>query len=127
MSPPLPWLGKRLPWTAAQWSPSRLILTLTQAPTLTTPKAAAGPQNLWVSLNGLDYVDTGKEFLFYAFAIAKVSPQGSPVKGRQNVVVTGTGFAGFPPGDGLGATESMRTLTLTLALALALTPTSTQP
>ena len=25
----------------------------------TTPKAAAGPQNLWVSLNGLDYVDTG--------------------------------------------------------------------
>ena len=104
-----------------------LTLTLTQAPTLTTPKAAAGPQNLWVSLNGLDYVDTGKEFLFYAFAIAKVSPQGSPVKGRQNVVVTGTGFAGFPPGDGLGATESMRTLTLTLALALALTPTSTQP
>ena len=38
----------------------------------TTPKAAAGQQNLWVSLNGLDYVDTGKEFLFYAFAIAKV-------------------------------------------------------
>jgi len=36
-----------------------------------------------------------------------VSPQGSPVKGRQAVVVTGTGFDGFPPGDGLGAPESM--------------------
>jgi hypothetical protein len=44
----------------------------------------------------------------------QVSPQGSPVKGRQDVVVTGTGFDGFPPGDGLGAPESMLTLTLTL-------------
>ena len=80
-----------------------MTLTLT----LTTPKAAAGPQNLWVSLNGLDYVDTGKEFLFYAFAIDSVAPQGSPLKGRQDVVVTGTGFDGFPPGDGMGAPESM--------------------
>ena len=52
-------------------------------------------------------MDTGKEFLFYAFAIDSVSPQGSPVKGRQDVVVTGTGFDGFPPGPGMGAPESM--------------------
>jgi hypothetical protein len=61
----------------------------------TSPRSAAADVTLRVSTNGQDFVDTLKVFRYYDVRIASINPAGSPLPGRRDVIVRGTGFLSF--------------------------------
>ena len=53
--------------------PTALVTEYIVCPT--TPKAEAGAVMLSVATNGLDFVETSREFIYYAVSITSVEPQ----------------------------------------------------
>ena len=61
----------------------------------TSPRENAADVTLRVSTNGQDFVDTFKVFRYYDVKVTSINPAGSPLPGRRNVIVKGSGFLGF--------------------------------